>query len=110
MTPFYERDNVTLFCADALALLECIVKTSSRDDTLVIDPFCGSGATMIAARNLGRRAIGSDASQHWCHRTARRLARTMGEYQVVAAEDEPLDELPLFAAGANAASPTPPSC
>lgn len=94
-------------CEKPLALLEHIIRTSSRDDTLVLDPFCGSGVTLIAARNLGRRAIGGDVSQHWCQRAVQRLARTMGEYQVVAVGDETLDKLPLWATATNA--PTPPT-
>jgi site-specific DNA-methyltransferase (adenine-specific) len=42
------------------ALLERIVRASSRDGALVLDPFCGCGTTVAAAENLGRRWIGID--------------------------------------------------
>jgi len=45
-----------------LALLERLVAAHSRAGELVIDPFCGSGTTLIAAQRLGRRAIGIDRS------------------------------------------------
>lgn len=43
-----------------LAMLEMIVRTSSREGGLVLDAFCGSGTTLVAAHNTGRRWIGID--------------------------------------------------
>ena len=43
-----------------LALLERIIKASSNEGDLVLDPFCGSGTTIIAAAKLGRQWIGID--------------------------------------------------
>ena len=86
-------------CEKPLPLMTHIVEMSSRPDTLVLDPFCGSGATLIAARNLGRRAIGGDVSRRWCRRTAQRLARTMEEWPASGGESGELAALPLFAAG-----------
>ena len=45
-----------------VALLERIIATSSRPGDLVIDPFCGSGTTLVAAERLGRDWIGIDSS------------------------------------------------
>jgi site-specific DNA-methyltransferase (adenine-specific)/adenine-specific DNA-methyltransferase len=53
-----------------LALLDRIIRASSKPGDLVADFFCGSGTTLVAARNLGRRALGCDSS-----RAAIRLAR-----------------------------------
>lgn len=46
-----------------LALLERIVALASRPGDVVLDPFCGSGTSLVAAVTLGRRAIGIDASE-----------------------------------------------
>lgn len=43
-----------------LALLERIIKTSSNEDQFVLDPFCGSGTSIIAAQRLNRRWLGID--------------------------------------------------
>lgn len=46
-----------------LALMERIVRASSREGDLVGDFFCGSGTTLAAAQRLGRRWLGCDTSR-----------------------------------------------
>jgi len=45
-----------------LAMLRMIVSASSEPGDLVVDPFCGSGTTLQAAEELGRKWIGIDES------------------------------------------------
>ena len=45
-----------------LAMLEMIVRSSSHIGSIVLDPFCGSGTTLVAARNQQRYFIGIDQS------------------------------------------------
>ncbi len=45
-----------------LALLERVIKASSQEDDVILDPFCGCGTTLHAAHKLNRRWLGMDIS------------------------------------------------
>ena len=47
-----------------LALLERIIKASSNEGDVVLDPFCGCGTTIHAAHNLKRNWVGVDISYY----------------------------------------------
>jgi site-specific DNA-methyltransferase (adenine-specific) len=56
-----------------LTLLERIVRASSRPGGLAIDPFCGSGTTLVAAARLGRAFAGCDTGELAIETASRRL-------------------------------------
>jgi len=56
-----------------LLLLERIIKIGSKEGDVVLDPFCGSGTTLVAALSLKRQAIGIDISDDALEITRRRL-------------------------------------
>lgn len=55
------------------ALMERIVKLASKEDDRVLDPFCGSGTTLIAAQAEGRAWWGADSFQQAQEITIARL-------------------------------------
>lgn len=56
-----------------LALMEWLVKLVTRDDALVLDPFAGSGSTLIACDRLGREFIGIERDPRYCEIARHRL-------------------------------------
>ncbi len=56
-----------------LSLLERVIEASTPEDSLVLDPFNGSGTTGVAALKLGRRYVGIDLDADYLSLTERRL-------------------------------------
>jgi len=59
----------------SLDLLKFIIEASSNEGDLVLDCFCGSGTTLIAAQELGRNWIGIDKSDQAIKVTQKKLAQ-----------------------------------
>ena len=54
-----------------LALLERIILACSNPNDLILDPFCGSATTGVAAHRLGRQFVGIDAERDFLERLAK---------------------------------------
>lgn len=61
-----------------LELAYPLVRMFSFQDDTVLDPFCGTGTTMIAALRAGRNSIGVDIDAEYCRMAAHRLRTEAG--------------------------------
>ena len=62
-------------CPKPLGLWHWLVSEMSAPDALILDPFLGSGTTVRAAKDLGRRAIGIEIEERYCELAVKRLAQ-----------------------------------
>ena len=67
-----EREHVTQKPVD---LLQHLLRVVPGERLTVLDPFMGSGSTLVAARNLGHRCIGIEVEERYCEIAANRLAQ-----------------------------------
>jgi site-specific DNA-methyltransferase (adenine-specific) len=58
-----------------LELAHRLVRMFSFLDDTVVDPFCGSGTTMLAAMKAGRNSIGIEIDSEYCKMTEERLRK-----------------------------------
>lgn len=64
-----------------LSVLTCILSVGGET---ILDPFMGSGTTLVAAKQLGRQAIGIEIEEKYCEIAARRLAQEVFDFTEVA--------------------------
>ena len=58
-----------------LEILDRIILASTDENDLILDPFCGSGTTGIAANKLNRYFVGIDNSAEYLDLSIRRFKR-----------------------------------
>lgn len=64
-------------CQMPEALLQRILRVSSNPGGLVLDPFAGSGTTLVAAKRLGRNYLGIELSPNYAEIIKERLSNVI---------------------------------
>ena len=62
-------------CQMPEAVLERIIKASSNEGNIILDPFAGSGTTLSVAKKLNRKYIGIEVSKKYCEAIEKRLSQ-----------------------------------
>ena len=60
-------------CEKPQDMLRHMIQCSTREGDTVLDPFAGSGSTLIAAKPLGRKAVGIEMNERYCEQIVKTL-------------------------------------
>jgi len=73
-----------------ISLAKKVIELFTHEGELVLDPFVGSGTTLVAARDTNRNAVGFDLQKRYIDLCEQRLAQTtfLGEAKQMAVQDD----------------------
>jgi DNA modification methylase len=76
-----------------VALVERALRNSSKSRDIVLDPFAGSGSTLIACAKAGRQARLVELDSRYCDVTVRRFQDWTGEVAVLDGDGRSFEEM-----------------
>ncbi|MEO9276706.1 MAG: site-specific DNA-methyltransferase [Nitrososphaera sp.] len=94
---FTKNEDLEYPTQKPVRLLERIIEISTNPANVVLDPFCGSGTSLVAARNLDRKFIGIEIKKSACDISKRRIQRSeMKIRKMKLSTNIPLNSAPLY--------------
>ena len=71
--PCYKTDHGKHPAQKPVGILEALIGLVTIEGQVVLDPFCGSGSTLVAAKKTGRNYIGIEANLEYVNVAKERL-------------------------------------
>jgi site-specific DNA-methyltransferase (adenine-specific) len=71
----YNGDTLFHPCQKPIEVMQWLVNSYTKAGDVTLDPFMGSGTTLRAAKDLGRKAIGIEIEEKYCEIAVKRLAQ-----------------------------------
>ena len=65
-----------------LYIIQELIKLLSKEGDLVLDPFCGSGTTCLAAQNLNRKYLGIEINEDYVQLSKERLTQSTYQFEI----------------------------
>ena len=76
----YGKDGIGHPSPKPIVLMQWLVSELSKANEIILDPFMGSGTTLLAAKGLNRRAVGIDINEAYCEIAAERLSQEVMQF------------------------------